>query len=245
MASVLDLVHESSEEIGKRARENDISGRGSMRKGEKIAAVADEDLSEDVVENVLLSKKTDGGDGLVGMAEDAGVESPRSHSKSELQELVLTSRLGKNSSGKTSSGKTSSGQAPEGRSSGSQPGGGASGADSRQPAASGRSEGAAMPPGREDPGQMPKGASHFESAEERRAQIEFHLQQAAEHAAKNGMSYVVVESFRPQDAKEPMKVQRSYEKRHPDTMVVAEVTVPHYALPLETTDPNPVFRDND
>jgi hypothetical protein len=225
MASVLDLIHESSEEIGERARENDIPGRGSMRKGEKIAAVADEDLSEDVVEDVLLSKKTDGGDGLVGMAEDAGVESPHSHSKSELQELVLASRLGQTS--------------------GSQPGGGASGADSRQPAASGKSGSGSMPPGREDPERMAKGASHFESAEERRAQIEFHLQQAAEHAAKNGMSYVVVESFRPQDAKEPMKVQRSYEKRHPDTMVVAEVTVPHYALPLETTDPNPVFRDND
>jgi len=230
MASVLDLVHESSEEIGKRAREEDVPKRGSMRKGEKVAALADESIHEDVVAEILLSKKTDDGNGLVGMAKEIGVESPHSCTKAELQELLLEDHLGQTSEAQTS---------------GSQPGGGASGADSRQPAASGRSGSGSMPPGREDPERMAKGASHFESAEERRAQIEFHLQQAAEHAAKNGMSYVVVESFRPQDAKEPMKVQRSYEKRHPDTMVVAEVTVPHYALPLETTDPNPVFRDND
>jgi hypothetical protein len=235
MASVLDLVHESSEEIGKRAREEDVPKRGSMRKGEKIAALADESIHEDVVAEILLSKKTDDGNGLVGMAKELGVESPHSQTKAELQELLLEDHLGQ-----TSEAQTSKGQSSE-----SQPGGGASGADSRQPAASGRSGSGSMPPGREDPERMAKGASHFESAEERRAQIEFHLQQAAEHAAKNGMSYVVVESFRPQDAKEPMKVQRSYEKRHPDTMVVAEVTVPHYALPLETTDPNPVFRDND
>lgn len=68
MASFRELFTLHSDEIEKRARAQKISGRGSMSKVQKIAALADEDLSGLV--EVLDQKKSD----LVDMAADLGLD---------------------------------------------------------------------------------------------------------------------------------------------------------------------------
>jgi len=205
MPSVFDLVHRGSEEIGELAREKDVPNRGSMRKGEKIAALSDEDIHEDLVAEILLSKKTNEGNGLVGKAKDIGVDSPRSHTKAELQELLLKDRLEKS--------KGSSGPVPESDEDGFD--------------------------------RLPQSecTSHFESAEQRQAAIEQVAQKATTRAIENQATFIVVESFRPKDAKEPLKIQRAYMDRHPDTIVVFEARAPHLSYPIQSAEKNPVYRE--
>lgn len=213
MPSVYELLYESSDEIDERAREEDVPKRGSMRKGEKIAALADEDIREDLVAEVLLSKKTDDGNGLVGKAKEIGVDSPHSKTKAELQEIVLEDRL-------------------------NEAGTGASGASSSH-------DGAVAPSGDDGLGRLPQSGrtTHFESAEERENQIRKFAQRAASKAVDEQATFVVVESFRPKDAKEPLKIKRAYMERHPDTIVVFEARAPHLTFPIQSAEKNPVFRE--
>lgn len=82
--------------------------------------------------------------------------------------------------------------------------------------------------------------SHFESAEVRQEAIQKAAHRATDRAFREMRSYVVVESFRPKDAKEPLWIQPASYKRHPDTVTVFEVRVPHSPYPLATADPNPI-----
>lgn len=77
MASYRELLTLHSEEIRARAREQEISGRGSMSKIEKVAALAEEDLSGLV--EVLGQRKSD----LVEVAGDMGLDTVGT--KDELQ----------------------------------------------------------------------------------------------------------------------------------------------------------------
>lgn len=211
MPSVLDLVHKGSKEIDQMAREEDVPGRGSMRKGEKIAALADEDIPEDTVAAVLLSRKTDDGNGLVGMAKELGEQNPHSYTKAELQEMILSEELGTGASGASSS-----------------PGGTAVAASDE-----------------DGLGRLPQSGrtTHFNSAEERENQIRKFAQRATGKALDEQATFVVVESFRPKDAKEPLKIKRAYMERHPDTITVFEARAPHLSFPIQSAEKNPVFRE--
>jgi len=210
MPSVFDLVYETSEDIAKRARDRDLSGRGSMRKGDKIAALAEENISEELTESVLNNKKTDDGDGLVGLAKEAGIESPHSFNKAELQRQLLEKKLSAGSS------KTSSGSSE------------------------------VVPESDEDEfDRLPQSdrQTHFESAEARANAIQQFAQRAASRAVEEQSTYVVVESFRPKDSKEPLKIQRPYMDRHPDTIAVFEARAPHLVFPIKSANKNPVYRE--
>jgi hypothetical protein len=213
MPSVFDLIRKPSEDIAQRARNQDLSGRGSMRKGEKIAALAEEDISEELTESVLNNKKTDDGDGLVGLAKEAGIGSPHSFNKAELQKRLLEKKLG------TGSSRASSGV---------------------------MSESSVVPESDEDGfDRLPQSdrQTHFESAEARANAIQQFAQRAASRAVEEQSTYVVVESFRPKDSKEPLKIQRPYMDRHPDTIAVFEARSPHLVFPIKSANKNPVYRE--
>lgn len=218
MASVLDLIHKDSAEISEIARENDLSGRGSMTKAEKIEALCDEHLTTESTK-VLKAKKSE----LIPRAKEVGIESPHSKTKAELQALLIehegfigngTSKTAASSGAKTASeGEVGSG--------------------GLFPAS--ELDGIARVP--QDSLQ-----SHFESAEERMTAIREAAHQAMDRSLDEGAKYVVIESFRPKDESQPIKIQPSYHKRHPDTIVVVEADMAQWAFPIATADPNPVFR---
>lgn len=86
MASYRELFRLHSDTIRKRAREQEISGRGSMSKVEQIAALADEDLSGHV--EILDQKKS----ALVDVAEDLGLDT--GGTKDDLQIRIADARVG-------------------------------------------------------------------------------------------------------------------------------------------------------
>lgn len=218
MASVLDLIQKDSTEISEIARENDLSGRGSMTKAEKIEALCDEHLTNESAK-ILKAKKSD----LIPRAKEVGIASPHSKTKAELQALLIEHEgfIGNGTSEAEAS--SSSDTASEG----------GAGDDGTFPAS--ELDGTARAP--QDGLQ-----SHFESAEERMNAIREAAHQAMDRSLDEGAKYVVIESFRPKDKSQPIKIQPSYHKRHPDTIVVAEADVAQWAFPIATADPNPVFR---
>lgn len=218
MASVLDLVYKDSTEINEIARENDLSGRGSMSKAEKIEALCDEHLTKESAK-ILRAKKS----ALIPRAKEAGIASPYSKSKAELQALLIERE-----------GFIGNGSAETETSSGS----GASSSDAA-------GENGMFPASDLDGTERAPQASlqsHFESAEKRMSAIRDAAHQAMDRSLDEGAKYVVIESFRPKDASQPIKIQPSYHKRHPDTIVVVEADVAQWAFPISTADPNPVFR---
>jgi len=102
MASLFELVYESTSDLNDRCRKRDIS-YGSLKKHEKIAVLADRDLTETQVE-ILGRKKRAGGDGLIGKAKEFGIDSPSSHTKPELQEAIFQKLLGDSSASSSSNG---------------------------------------------------------------------------------------------------------------------------------------------
>lgn len=86
MASYRELFGLDYDEITQRARDQQISGRGTMSKVQKIAALADEDLSGLV--EVLDQKKSV----LVEVAKDMGLDT--SGTKDNLQIRIAQARLG-------------------------------------------------------------------------------------------------------------------------------------------------------
>ena len=211
MPSVFDLIGKPSEEIAQRARDQGLSGRGSMRKGEKIAALAKENIPKELTESILNNKKTDDGEGLVGFAKKLGIESPHSFNKAELQKRLLEKKLGSGSSKGSSS--VSSSVVPESDEDGFD----------RLPQSNRQ--------------------THFESAEARANAIQQFAQWAASKAVEEQSTYVVLESFRPKDSKEPLKIQRPYMDRHPDTIAVFEARAPHLVFPIKSANKNPVYRE--
>lgn len=218
MASVLDLIYKDSTELNELAREEDLSGRGSMTKAEKIEALADETLSERGSE-ILRAKKS----ALISPAKDAGIESPYSKTKAELQaQLIEFEDCMRNGAPSTGDASSSDSEARDG------------------------AEREGLFPASEVDGtdRAPQDGlqSHFESAEERINAVREAARKAMDRALDEGAKYVVLESFRPKDRTQPIKIQPSYHKRHPDTIVVAEADVAQWAFPVGTADPSPVFR---
>lgn len=223
MPSVQTLLYKDSSELNELAREKDLSGRGSMTKAEKIEALSDEALSEGGTE-ILRAKKS----ALIPLAKEAGIESPYSKTKAELQELLIGEEIQENGTANASS----------------------SGDPTETPSLSsnGTSERVgSFPPSEVDGTERAPQAglkSHFENAEERMNAVREAAHTAMDRSLDEGAKYVVVESFRPKDRTQPIKIQPSYHKRHPDTIVVAEADMSQLAFPLETADPNPVFRSS-
>lgn len=85
MASYRELFRLHSDEIEKRARQQEISGRGSMSKVQTIAALADEDLSGLV--DVLDQKKST----LVDVAADMGLDTDGT--KDDIQIRIADARV--------------------------------------------------------------------------------------------------------------------------------------------------------
>lgn len=219
MASVLDLIYKDSTEISEIARENDLSGRGSMTKAEKIEALCDEHLTNESAK-ILKAKKS----ALIPRAKEAGIDSPHSKTKAELQALLIEHEgfIG-NGTSEPDSSSSAKATSVEGE----------AGDGGTFPAS--ELDGAARAP-QEDL------QSHFGSTEERMDAIREAAHQAVDRALDEGAKYVVIESFRPKDRSQPIKIQPSYHKRHPDTIVVAEADMAQWAFPVATADPNPVFR---
>lgn len=218
MASVLDLLYKDSSELNEIAREKELSGRGSMTKAEKIEALCDEQLTKEA-SKILNAKKS----ALIPRAKEAGIESPYSKTKAELQDLLLEQE-GLNENG-----------TPEKEAS--------SAADSSSRESPGRW--GAFPASEVDGiERAPQEGleSHFRSSEERMRAVREAAHKAMDRSLDEGAKYVVIESFRPKDEAQPIKIQPSYHKRHPDTIVVAEADMTQWAFPIETADPNPVFR---
>ncbi len=71
--------------------------------------------------------------------------------------------------------------------------------------------------------------SHFDTAEKRHAAIREHAMHGAERALQHRRSQMVVESFRPKDETEPLRVSACHKKRHPDSVVVFECRVSQVA----------------
>lgn len=223
MPSVFDLVHESTDDLNDRCREQDVS-YGSLKKHEKIIELSEESLS-DSQEKALGMKKS----GLVDVAKRNDVRSPHSKTKAELQAAVLKALTGGSevAQGTPKSFSSSSGES--------------SGEDTRPD----NREGFFPPSSVDGAERAPQEglSSHYNNAEERLA----HIQEAAVEAARlsldKKMAYVVVESFQPKDASEPIRVRPAYMEIHPDEIVVWECGVHQAVFPITNSEKNPVFRE--
>jgi hypothetical protein len=192
MASYKELLYFKSSEINDRAREQEISGRGSMNKVETIAALADEDMSQDLIQTLDQTKAE-----LVDVADDMGLSTEGS--KADIQMRVAEASI------TGSGGDTFPNSGTDG--------------DARKP--------------------MDELESHFETSETRREEIIKAAHEALDKALAEGQSYTVLESMRPKDATEPLGMQPSYMKHHPDEIPVVEITVPHLAFRLHKAERNP------
>lgn len=88
-------------------------------------------------------------------------------------------------------------------------------------------------------------SSHFDTTERRREAVMSAAHKALDRAMQEGQSYVVLESLRPKDATEPLSVQPSYMKHHPDEFPVVEITVPHTAYRVHKAERNPIRMSQD
>lgn len=197
MASILELVHESSAELKDRARETE-DVKVSLPKAELMEALAEEQLSAEGQE-ILESTKAE----LQEMGEDL------SGTKAEIQEELLERSL---------SGESVSEEASANPSDGIWPARGPEGVPQKEL------------------------ESHFDTVANRRRAINDASEQARKLALENQQSYVVLESLKPSDGKEPMKVQPAYMKRHPDEILVFEARVPMSPYPVANAEANPVAR---
>ena len=216
MPSILELIHLSSTGTGDEPGINElatqakIKGRGSMSKAEKICALADELLSDEA-EAIVKASSSD----LVGRARAGDVSGYSTMSKSELQEHFLRS-LGVGPTASPGS-NGAAGYNPTSRSPQS----------AAEVAQGAPVQGA--PQGVPAQGAAASG-SHFESEEARRHAIHDAAHQALDAALNEKQSYIVVESFRPSDAADPLRIQPSYIQRHLNTAVVLEIMVPHHQI---------------
>ena len=213
MPSVLKLIHlptRGKGGIDDLAQGAELSGRGSMTKAEKIIALADEKLPDEAREVVLASSKD-----LIQRAREQGVDGYSKLTKSELQERFLKEILGKEGQGdrqNAASKRRARGGAPA--LNGATPGG------SKAPRSKTAGSEATEPSTTH---------SHFGSDEERRQAIREAAHKALDTALEEKRSYVVVESFRPQDRTQPLSIQPAYMQRHEATQPVCEILIPHLA----------------
>jgi hypothetical protein len=82
------------------------------------------------------------------------------------------------------------------------------------------------------PGEM---TSHFETPQMRQDAIEAATVKAAEKAVRKHVTYHVIESFRPKDHNDPLRVARAYPDHSEEEIIVATVTVPAVHWPVQTT----------
>jgi len=75
-------------------------------------------------------------------------------------------------------------------------------------------------------------SSHQRSKKER--------EEARKKALANQQNFVVLESLRPKDQNDPVKIQPAYMKRHPDEVLVFEARVPMSPYPVQNAERNPI-----
>ncbi len=196
MASYKELLYLKSSAVNEQARDEEISGRGSLNKIETIAALADENLGEELVQTLDQTKAE-----LVEVASEMGLSADGS--KADIQVRVAEASL-------------------TGAGGDSYPNSGTDG-DTRKP--------------------MESLQSHYDSTEARREEIIKAAHEALDKALADGQSYVVLESMRPKDKTEPLSMQPTYMKHHPDQIPVVEITVPHTAFRVHKAERSPIRLD--
>jgi hypothetical protein len=84
--------------------------------------------------------------------------------------------------------------------------------------------------------------SHFEEPEVRWHEIEKAVVEAAKQSIREEVQYVVLESLRPQDESEPLKIQRAYSSHHPNEIIVWSGGPSPANWPIKTADGSPIAR---
>lgn len=198
MASILELVYETSSELKDRARE--ASGvKVSQTKDELIKDLADEEATNEVEDILSYNTKK--------LKDETGNSSGL---KAEMRETLLAQLFGNASGGGGSAEASSESMSP-------------------------------VWPARKSDG-VPRQdlSSHFETVTNRRKAISSACEEALEKALDEQQSYVVLESLRPKDHNDPIKMQPAYMKRHPDQILVFEARVPMSPYPVQNADRNPI-----
>jgi hypothetical protein len=233
MASYKKLFRLKSGEITSRAQEQKIDGRGTMNKLQKIQALADENMPDDLIEE-LDQYKSD----LEDIAADLGID--QSGKKGDLQARIAAARLNgewETMEDPSQAGGTSGRKAANGRS-GNGTKGDRTSADSAQ---GGDWNGSSFPDsGMDGDTRKPRKGleSHFQTTEKRREAFMGATEKIMEIALRDRRSQILTESLRPKDKDEPLSVQPSYMKRHPDEFVVLELSIRSEKSQIER-----IFRD--